>query len=174
VIYLYAIGETEGRLAAFVKRGVARAPGPDPQALLDHDRVVYSLMKRGAVLPVRFGTVVGDEGEIRSLLVQRHKELRRLLGHVRGRVEFGVRGVLGAKPKTGGDYMQTKLRMQRSIAPLAELAADARLRHVGTSVVAAYLVDRERVEAFEERARAMELSLTGPWPPYSFSGALDG
>jgi hypothetical protein len=170
VIYLYAIGEHAGRLTAFVKRDVEGVPAAEPEALLDHDRVVYSLMERGTVLPMRFGSVVGDEQEIRSLLLERRRELRRLLAHVRGRVEFGVRRDPPAVTASGREYMQTKLESQRTVAPLAELAVDTRVRPKDT----AYLVDRGLAETFEARARGMELALTGPWPPYSFTGALDG
>jgi Gas vesicle synthesis protein GvpL/GvpF len=169
VIYVYAIGEHAGRLTAFVKRGLSSAPAPEVDALLDHDRVVHSLMDHGAVVPMRFGTVVADEGEIRSLLLKRRRELRGLLERVRGRVEFGVRAPQVAT-STGRDYMHGKLDAVRSLAPLAELAADTRRRHRDT----AYLVDRDLADAFQERARDMKLSLSGPWPPYSFTGALRG
>jgi hypothetical protein len=169
VIYVYAIGEHVGRLTAFVKRGVAAAPAPELDALLEHDRVVHSLMDRGPVVPMRFGTVVGDESEIRALLLERRKELTELLAHVRGRVEFGVRG-RKFRARTGRDYMTSKLDAERALAPLAELAADTRKRHRDT----AYLVDRELAETFQERAQSMKLALTGPWPPYSFTGALSG
>ena len=166
MISVYAIGERGGRLTAFVKRGLGSAPAPEPEALLDHDRVVYSLMDRATVVPMRFGTVVGDESEIRALLLERRNELRELLAHVRGRVELGVRG---GQPKasTGREYMRAKLEVERSLAPLA---ADARVRHKET----AYLVERDLVGAFTERARGMDLSVSGPWPPYSFAGPLDG
>ena len=169
MIYVYAIGVHDGRLTAFVKRGIVAAPEPEPDALLDHDRVVHALMERDTVVPMRFGTVVGDEREIRSVLLKRRRELRAMLSHVRGRVEFGVRRQ-NVKASTGRDYMRGKLEMERSLAPLSELAADTRPRRRDT----AYLVDRDLASAFQERARSMKLSLTGPWPPYSFTGALRG
>jgi hypothetical protein len=168
VIYVYAIGEHDGRLTAFVKRGVTGAPEPAPEALLDHDRVVHSLMQRGPVLPMRFGTVVADESEVRSLLLERRKQLRELIAHVRGRVEFGVRGG-PVTASSGRGYMAAKLDARQSLAPLSELAADTRTRRRDT----AYLVDSNLAATFQERARSMKLSLTGPWPPYSFTGALD-
>jgi hypothetical protein len=46
------------------------------------------------------------------------------------------------------------------------------------SLAAAYLVPAEDVRAFADEARRLQdadpeldLSLTGPWPPYSFVGA---
>ena len=169
MIYVYAIGEHGGRLTAFVKRGVAAAPDPELEALLEHDRVVHSLMERGPVVPMRFGTVVADESEIRSLLLKRRRQLRDMLTHVRGRVEFGVRRER-VHASSGRDYMHGRLERERSLAPLSELAADSRPRRRDT----AYLVDRDLAGTFQERARSMKLSLTGPWPPYSFTGALRG
>jgi Gas vesicle synthesis protein GvpL/GvpF len=118
---------------------------------------------------MRFGTVLGDESEIRTLLLKRRRELREMLAHVRGRVEFGVRRE-HVEASSGRDYMHGKLETKRSLAPLAELAADTQPRRRDT----AYLVDRDLAGAFQERARSMKLSLTGPWPPYSFTGALRG
>jgi hypothetical protein len=169
VIYVYGIGERDGRLTAYVKRGVDGTPEPEPAALLDHDRVVYSLMDDGPVLPMRFGTVLEDEHEVRSLLLTRRKELREMLARVRGRVEFGVRGEQ-PKATSGRDYLNAKLETRRSLAPLAELAVDTRVRRKDT----AYLVDSDLAAAFRERARSLKLALSGPWPPYSFTGALDG
>src|SRR3954471_10552108 len=169
VIYVYGVGEHDGRLTAYVKRGVSCAPEPEPAALLDHDRVVYSLMERGPVLPMRFGTVLEDENAVRSLLLTRRKELRDMLVRVRGRVVFGVRGEQ-PKATSGRDYLNAKLETRRSLAPLAELAVDTRVRRKDT----AYLVDSDLAAAFRERARSLKLALSGPWPPYSFTGALDG
>lgn len=166
MIYVYAIGEHRGRLTAFVRRGVSGTGEPDPEALVEHDRVVFSLMEHGPVLPMRFGTVVPGEREIRSLLTEHRKELRRTLDHVRRRVEFGVRGWSRAA-SSGSEYMRAKLDATKA---LEELAADSHARAKDT----AYLVDRDLAKSFEARVRDLGLVLSGPWPPYSFTGALDG
>ena len=210
MIYVYAIGDRQahdsgeidaiahGDVAAFVKRDVARAPAPDRDSLLQHDRVVFSLMEGGAVLPMRFGSVVGEEGELRELLAQRRDELSRRLEHVRGRVEFGVRATWPS-PRGGGEdapsghaFMLAKLRARSTArwqldeltAPLAELATDTKVSlcpNDATAFAVAYLVDRPHADRFERQARRsaeaaeeVALTLSGPWPPYSFSGSLDG
>jgi hypothetical protein len=177
VIYLYAIGERDGALTAFVRRGPGEAPGE--AALIEHDRIVSSLMDDGAVLPVRFGTVLPGETDVRELLARRGEELRGQLAHVRGRVEMGLRVTWDARAeasRSGHDFMQAKLERRRAARrqadelhePLAELAVDSVLRlcpREDTAFSAAYLVDRENVERFAEHAPGV----TGPWPPYSFS-----
>jgi hypothetical protein len=183
VIYLYAIGERDSRLVAFVRSGIDHAPAPDPEALADHDRVVWSLAERSAVLPMRFGTVVAGEADVRDLLTQRRDELRERLAHVRGRVEMGVRATWeeppSATPRSGRAFMQDRLdrhsaarRRADELHPrLAELAVDSVLRltpHEDTAFSAAYLVERGAIDRFAERA-PREVTLTGPWPPYSFS-----
>jgi hypothetical protein len=197
VIYVYAIGDPqpgvdavcEGDLAAFVRRGVARPPAPEHEALARHDRVVASLAERGAVLPMRFGSLVDGERGLRELLTERGDQLRQQLDHVRGRVEIGVRAVWadrGPCPSpapTGRAFMQAKLDRHRAAQrkadelhePLAGLAADSVLTlcpHADTAFSAAYLVERAHAESFAQRASssADELTVTGPWPPYSFSG----
>lgn len=209
MIYVYAIGEatsgegatgldgrpvepvTEGRLTAFVTRDI-EAPSPDPGSLLAHDEVVMSLMTNAALLPMRFGTVLRTDADVRAVIRDRTSELMRTLDRVRGRVELGVRAVWRddrAEPpaETGGDFLRAKLRRRsraRLVADevhprLARLAAEARcslLPRDDTPLVAAYLVERARCARFEADAAALgeqhpdaELVVSGPWPPYSFS-----
>jgi hypothetical protein len=210
VIYVYAIGDRQdasrdeveaiahGDVAAFIRRDVARAPAPDRESLVRHDRIVFSLMDGGAVLPMRFGSVVGEEEDIRELLAERGDELRRQLEHVRGRVEFGVRAPWRLPPPaetdapTGHAFMLAKLRARSAArwlvdelsSPLSELSRDTRVTlcpRDDTAFTASYLVERDHAGPFEQRARSLAdtapeatLELSGPWPPYSFSGALDG
>jgi hypothetical protein len=137
---------------------------------------------------MRFGAVLPDEDAVRSLLRERSEELRAGLERVRGRVEIGVRAgwedgpAAGAGPngsRSGAEFMRAKLERRRAarsradeIHPrLAELAADSVLTlcpRDDTAFTAAYLVERNDIERFAERANAVTVS--GPWPPYSFSG----
>ncbi len=214
MIYVYAIGDgvsrarvvgldgravervTEGRLTAFVTRDMERPPEPTPATLGAHDEVVMSLMVDGAVLPMRFGTVLRDDADIRAVVRDRADELVQALDRVRGRVELGVRAVWRgnhAEPPaaSGGDFLRAKLRRRaaaRMVAAevhprLAQLATDARcslLPRDDTPLAAAYLVDRVRCGEFEAHAAELaeeqpdaELVVSGPWPPYSFSEPTD-
>lgn len=58
------------------------------QQLLAHQRVVEQIMQNRAVLPVKFGTVLADPGEVRALLSQGQKALLSALDCVRDKVEI--------------------------------------------------------------------------------------
>jgi len=213
VIYVYAIREVEAAPPAPEQRGLGATrlrvmecdgiaavfsrhrtlrPRPVPTMMWSHEAVVEHLMRRGPVLPLRFGTMLGDERALRAILRERREDLASGLERVRGRVELSVR-VLGApaaeRPQTkdgGRAYLMARReayrRAERAAGevhkPLAALAHDARLRAPAPPpaiLAAAYLVDRPRVGAFKARVGALAAARadasivgTGPWPPYSF------
>ena len=191
MIYVYAIGDPgadadaicHAGLAAFVRRGVERPPAPDEASLREHDSAVGALMDTGAVLPMRFGTVVDTEEDVRELLARRGEELRGQLAHVRGRVEMGVRAAWEGGPieaSSGGEFMRAKserrAKARRAAAelhePLRELAVDSVLRlnpREDTLFDAAYLVEKDEADDFAGHVSG-RATVTGPWPPYSFSG----
>jgi Gas vesicle protein K/Gas vesicle synthesis protein GvpL/GvpF len=130
------------------------APAPDAEeevtaeALWRREELVEQLMAGGDVLPVRYGTRFADDDEAARSVAARRASFAAALDHVRGAVEFAVRA-----PSPLLDALR----------PLARNVTVQRAS-------AAYLVDRDMADAF--RARVEELgadSLTGPWPPYSFT-----
>src|SRR4051794_21167194 len=146
------------------------------EELWAHERVVEALMTRGAVLPMRFGTVVAEEDAVVAALEERGEQLRQGLERVRGAVELGVRATLAVPASErdpseaagpGTSYMLGRLRRdqdgQRAAArihdPLAALARDStsqvtwRERPV---LKAAYLVDAGEVEAFRRRVEGLD------------------
>jgi hypothetical protein len=174
----------------------------DEDALWEHERVVEALMDDGAVLPMRFGSVLESEEDVRSLLASRASEFRRALDRIRGAVEVGVRVTVGnaeapgPMPESeasgpGTAYMLDQLARTRRRAEVATQISDALTclarNHVSRATAAparslnvAYLVERERVDEFVSRASELEHQLagtsivcTGPWPPYSFTSAED-
>jgi Gas vesicle synthesis protein GvpL/GvpF len=57
-----------------------------------HDRVLTALAGRGAVVPMRFGTLMASEEEVRERLLERHAdELTSLLARLDGRVQMSVK-----------------------------------------------------------------------------------
>lgn len=58
--------------------------------LLAHQRVVERVMQRTTVLPVRFGTVLGDHAEVEAVLQQGAHRLERALEAIEGKVEIEV------------------------------------------------------------------------------------
>jgi Gas vesicle synthesis protein GvpL/GvpF len=182
------VTESEG-LAVVYSRHRSLRPRPAPAQLWAHERTVEALMSRGAVLPMRFGTVLADEADLAKALSERRDELAAGLDRVGRRVELGVR-VFADRPErpdagTGRAYLLARVEEHRAAAraaravhaPLAELAFDSRTRlrvAPGTVFAAAYLVERADVPAFRaevERAATaagLRAVCTGPWPAYSF------
>lgn len=163
----------EGALMAVITRHEQSVGSPGPDALWAHERVVERLMADRTVLPMRFGSTLADEDELRRLLADRQASFLATLARVAGRVELGVRVArLGPNgdgrapaveepevPPTGRDYVLGKLRDAREAdragaplhEPLAALAAGAR-RHTPRSadevLRGAYLVDHAVVPRF--------------------------
>jgi hypothetical protein len=201
VIWVYAIADrpdlvpgapleavTHDGVAAIFTR-VEDAPSePAPEALWAHEQVVEQLMADRAVLPMRFGTTLAGDDDLRGVLTERHDEFAAALDRVRGRVELGLRVMATGDPEpappptSGRDYVLSKLASARAAAdlhePLAQLAVDARRQPArgGDEVLrAAYLVDHATVARFrsavDDLARSrpdLALLCTGPWPPYAF------
>jgi hypothetical protein len=150
-----------------------------------HEEVVEDLMRGRDLIPVRFGTLVEDEAAAQRALHERHDELLTSLDRVRGAVELAVRAQWREPdaPRSfgsGAEYMQAKARRAEAAAllhdPLAFLARDSVVRRGPELLRAAYLVDREAVDAFvglvkrlEETHDDVQIVCTGPWPPYSFT-----
>jgi hypothetical protein len=118
----------------------------------------------------------------------------RSLERVRGNVELGLRMIperptapSDANERTGRDYLLARVGAHRSFeqairdvhVPLAELSVANVVRqpHRPPAIlVAAYLVDAGRIATFRTRADqlaktqdAMQVLVTGPWPPYTFA-----
>jgi Gas vesicle synthesis protein GvpL/GvpF len=182
------------RVAAVFSR-VDEPPPASEAALWRHEEVLEALMGSRAVLPVRFGASLRDEAALENELRARLEGLRESLTRVAGRVEVAVRVAGTAAPAktpsasaSGREFILGRLAEVRRAAeaaasihaPLSRLAVAAECRQQpdpATIAAAAYLVDRDAVEAFGaevERvaARHPELRVvsTGPWPPWSFAG----
>ena len=181
---------------AAVASEAAGAPAPGEEALWRHEAVAEALMADRPVLPVRFGTALASEEEVRSELAGRAAALAEALRRVAGHVEMGVRARLSGPepdapaPESGTAYVHARLERRRRAeaeadavhVPLARLATAAvrRLRDRPVPMLAgAYLVPEARVAEFtaavdrvaEARPEA-RLVCTGPWPPYSFTEGL--
>jgi hypothetical protein len=183
VIYVYAIGERDGELVPFVRHDVEKAPAPDEARLREHDQVVATLMEDGPVLPMRFGTVVESEAEVRDLLARREEDLRVQLAHVSGRVEMGVRKPWERGPivaSCGSEFMRAKAERRAAArreaaalhAAVEELTVDSVVHLIpreDTAFAGSYLIEKDDAERFAARTTEY-VTVTGPWPPYSFSG----
>jgi Gas vesicle synthesis protein GvpL/GvpF len=190
----------DANLSAVHNAGLAALCAPvkdeelSPALLWQREAIIEALMQQCNLLPARYGTRVEDEAAAAQALAERRAELFEALERVRGAVELSVR-VLGDESKTdaparsGTDYLQAKARRATAEAetaggvhhPLARLARAS--THQGGRAArellrGAYLVDREAVDRFvysvgqmQQANPHLQLLCTGPWPPYSFSGA---
>lgn len=184
----------EGPLAAIVSDHPSAGPEPATERLRDYELTMRRLMERDAILPARFGSVLADEGAARALLRRRHRDLLSRVRRVRGAVELalraswrrGAQGTPGDRSPSGTSYLRERLELRQSarrvaseLDPLSALALSS-LRTVSPEpdlpVLDAYLVERDRVGEFVALVRQLDddlddvdLTCTGPWPPYSFA-----
>jgi Gas vesicle synthesis protein GvpL/GvpF len=184
----------EGSLAAIVSEHVGTELQPRIERLRDYESTVRRLMERGAILPARFGSLLADEGAVHGLLRRRHRDLLARVRRVRGAVELALRAnwragggmITDARPPSGTSYLRARLELRQNarrvaseLDPLTALARSSR-RTLSPApdlpVLDAYLVERDRVREFvamvaelDEGLDEVELTCTGPWPPYSFA-----
>jgi hypothetical protein len=210
VVYAYAIAEPRhaaptrtgldgapirvvvaGDLMAIVSDCSGREVVASEDALWIHESVVEQLMGEGTVLPMRFGTVLPDDTEVRAMLVADRHELLDALDRVRDAVEVAVHVTWHSNGSGSSDvgYLVDRLARTRRAMEFAERMdaalvglARASRRQVTTTpallLTCAYLVDRARLEGFRDRIESLGFALdgatvvcTGPWPPYSFAVA---
>jgi hypothetical protein len=127
--------------------GPAEGEEVTAEALWRHEELVEALMADRDVLPVRFGTRFGDVEEAAQAVAAQRATLTAALDRVSGAVELSVHGPPEVQEQ------------------LHDLARDT----VERPGRVAYLVDRDRVDAFRARVAELHATCTGPWPPYSFS-----
>lgn len=92
-------GLEDAPVQAVAYRGISAIVSPLPhrqvpvtrEHLLLHERLVEELMGRRTVLPVRFGTVLGNTSSLRLELSRQYDCYLNDLDRVRGKVELGVR-----------------------------------------------------------------------------------
>ena len=138
-----------GRLAAVV--GVTtRAPRPGTRTLRDYHRAIEGLSDEfDALLPVRFGTIVRDEEEIRLVLHHRQAALRAALVRVRRRVQMTLRFVAAPDPSAEEASLRDAALRERASgsAYLRSRAAVQRLREGGAERTAITRAVRRYVRA---------------------------
>ncbi len=83
---------SHGNLAAAVSRFVLDRPPGRRAELMAHSAVVDALAGAGGVVPVQFGSVLGDaEGEVERFLIDGEARFTALLDGLRGRVQLNLR-----------------------------------------------------------------------------------
>lgn len=136
-----------GALAAVVSAFSGRAPQLDAASAWRHESVVEAVCRDGVTLPMRFGTLAGDEQNVQRLLREREDEFVTALATVSGRVELGLRvlwrtppdGAAAASvqqtasPTSGREYLMSRQAAERRTQALRDAAqkhAQAVCRHL--------------------------------------------
>jgi len=184
-----------GAVAVIAER-VAGPPSLSEESLREQHAIVMDLWQRtGCLLPVRFGTVLGER-ELRTRVAAAVPSLMRSLHHVRGRVQMTVRlfgepsagDTAGPAGASGTAYLQALRDRSSAIADLAAAVRGPVLALVedervdpgqGTLRLSVYhliaAADEPRYRsALASVARAMpaRAAISGPWPPFAFAPEL--
>jgi len=186
----------EGARLLVVAGRIGDAPRVTPTALRRHDATVRRLAGRtDAVLPIRFGTVVGDRLALARALAPRAAGLREALALVAGHEQMTLR-VYGEAVTTsdesatesagaGQRYLERRLRARRApeVDPVRRalrglVSAERIERHERPPLLASvyHLVRRgdskrylAAVAAASARLAGVRVSPSGPWPAYAFA-----
>lgn len=162
---------------------LAAVPAANARTLALHHDVVASALDAVAVLPFRYGTVVGD-GETAAWLSTHRAALETALAQVRGCVEMSVKLLRldsGAEQAAPGDG-ELRALADQIVARAGIEQWRYRPAGSGGNVVAsvAFLLPRTELAEFLARiapvaSRAVGVAVvpTGPWPAYSFVPAFD-
>jgi hypothetical protein len=180
---------TLGTVAAIVGEVTVR-PRPTVANLLRYDRILTELWaQNGALLPVRFGTILADASELDHAVTLRGATLRRRLAVVRDRAQMTIlvpipypnrRRTPRRRARSGAEYLRG--RAARDVPQLAQLRPavrrwirDERMQMRGSIATVYHLVPRGAADryrsALERAARkaGIRLHVLGPRLPYAFS-----
>lgn len=171
---------------AVISRLDSAAVEPTEDALWQHEAIVEGLMAVGAVLPVRFGTILGDESAVQATVAAHYAQFLGDLNRVRGRVELGLRvlwddegpaideGDAKSQARSGRAYLMGRLVQERRVRawrkraevlaaeieqPLVDLAAETTHQILVSPrmlLTAAFLVGEADVTRFRERVAVLQ------------------
>jgi hypothetical protein len=173
-------------------------PGVTEATLWSYEQVLEEQMSHHPVLPARFGSFFEGAAPIELVLSERGLELEAGFALVNGAVELSVRAISApaetavdgrVESGSGRAYLIGRVRRSQDARRLAGVLG-ARLNVLARAsryqtltapdilVSAAYLVERGRIDDFTGRISDLQaevdpvdLTCTGPWPPFSFSDA---
>jgi hypothetical protein len=152
-----------GDLVAAVRR-LPRGTRASPQLMLDHTGVLAEASRRGAVLPLRFGTCFASRGILVRLLAAKGPELLDTLERLEGKAEMGLRLSI----PEAEDAASRAAQITAACRPLDSWMGVHR-DGMGCQVLdIAHLIHEQDVNRYRERARPHAAEVAGPRPPYHF------
>jgi hypothetical protein len=162
-------------VAAIVTPAEYAEPNIDANSIVSHHRVIDETMRMETVLPAPLGVVFRDRKALLKFMRTEYETLDQGLTHVEGhwevRIQMDPPEGLVALP----EHREAASRAYSELKRFARSAVPFRVPD-GRVFGAAFLVDRDHMAGFVERAEAVEASLdaalsfdiTWPWPPYDF------
>jgi hypothetical protein len=158
-------------------------PGELVRLVGDHDRIIRAAAATGrALVPLRFGTVVADLGDLRRRIDERCGDIVDALERLDGCDEWGVHvSVPRRAPQRAvraiAAHVYDRLAVSADDAVIEPV--EARAAEVRPSVLsAAFLVNRDRHRLFERTLQDLgkawagmgaTVRTSGPWPAYHFA-----
>jgi hypothetical protein len=173
----------EGGLVGFVSeyRGPDKARG----LAVEFHRVLQEFLKRVAIVPFRFPTVLANDSEMIGFLKEHAEEYRESLSRLRDVVQMEIQlslATAAGEQRTGTEYLLERQKRHRKLmeaadgirAGLGDWVRDWRT-HEGSSSMKCYvLVARNGVEGMLGRIRTVHIAgdltarVTGPWAATEF------
>ena len=166
-------------------------PAADRAALLAFGGVLTRLVKDGPALPVRFGTVLPEEDDLRALLREREEQwasrLEAVAGHAEVIVHVADEDVAAAPASTaatGRDYLMSRaaaVHRREAVEEGLAAAVGPRCREVrqlrsSNGLRLACLVSYDglddltgTLEGWAATEPGRRVITSGPWPPFSFT-----
>lgn len=171
------VARVEGEGVGLWVSRVEAAPPAEAERLREHDRVVRAALRTATPLPLRFGTLFGDEAAAFAVLAPRRDALLAALRRVEGRVEMGAallwdaaaarEEVLAGRPELrplerepagGREYLEAR-RRERALEEALRGRADGLLQALSAALADA-LPGAEEVRAV---AAGAEVAGTVAW-----------
>jgi hypothetical protein len=162
-------------VAAVVTAAEFIEPEVSLDSILAHHRVVDETMRMETILPAPVGVVFRDRKALLSFLREEYEDLDRGLAYVEGHLEVRIHMDVPDGQVALPEHRETAGRAYGELKRLARGGVPFRVPE-GRVFGAAFLVERDNMPSFVEKAEAVEAALEGalvfditwPWPPYDF------
>ena len=161
-------------VAALVAPAPPLGADDDPLHVTARHWEVHRALLAGDVVPAPAGVVFAGDPEVAAFLAESYTTLRSALARVRGRWEYRLHVTLSDAAFPESRALDLATHMYAELRRLARAAVPFP-REAPRVLSAAFLVERGASDTFRDRVdqlsalnSALELDLTGPWPPYDF------
>lgn len=175
--------------AALVAEECHRTPEASRPMALRYYRIVDHLSRSATALPVRFPTVVDDRAEVVQELARQAPQWRRRLDELHGLAELVLRAswpdpaAADAGQPGGSEYLKRRAAQVHATEQVADdleqrarqVCRDVRRLPAIEGVRLACLAPRtaepelrQVLDEWRREAAGREVTLAGPWPPFSF------